>query len=401
MSTIRVDSSRCSLCGECVAACPFGAVQMIDGSLHFSEACRLCRICIRKCPHGALALEEERPKGHASRGTYRDVLIFAEQHEGHVHPVTYELIGKGLELARELGQRLFVVLVGAGVKDAAEELLTYGVEAVYTYDHPELRWFRIEPYTKAVVRVAEKRKPNIILLGATPIGRSLAPRVAARLGTGLTADCTSLSVKPNGDLVQTRPAFGGNVMAQIVTPGRRPQMATIRYKVMPPAEPAAQPKGRVIACPCDDELLRTDIEVLDFRPHRIDKGIEEAEVIVGAGRGIGRADGLTLLGELAELLGGVVGVTRPLVEQGWADQAQQVGMSGRTVRPRLYIACGISGAIQHVAGMRGADTIVAINTDPDAPIFDVAHLGLVGDLYEIVPNLIEALKVGASLHALP
>ena len=400
MSTIRVDVSRCTLCGECVAACPFDAVEIVQGALHFTEACRLCRICIRRCPQEALALEE-RPREHTERGTYRDVLIFAEQHEGHVHPVTYELIGKGLELARELGQKLHVVLIGSGVRVQADHLLAYGPATVYVFDHPDLRWFRIEPYTRAVVRVAQEIRPNIMLLGATPIGRSLAPRIAARLGTGLTADCTSLSVNPNGDLVQTRPAFGGNVMAQIVTPGHRPQMATIRYKVMAPARPVQAAPGRVVELLCDEDLLRTDIEVLGFTPYELDRGIEEADVIVAAGRGIGRAEGLALIGQLAELLGGAGGVTRPLVEQGWADHRQQVGMSGRTVRPRLYIACGISGAVQHVAGMRGAEHIVAINTAPEAPIFDVAHLGLVGDLYEIVPKLIDDLKEGAALHGLP
>ena len=269
---------------------------------------------------------------------------------------------------------------------------------MYLYDYPELESFRIEPYTEVLVDVVDAIKPSIMLLGATPIGRSLAPRAAARLRTGLTADCTTLAVKENGNLVQTRPAFGGDVMAQIITPRHRPQMATVRYKVMPRAL-KVKPRGEIICCQVDQTQLSSKIEITGFRPHQVSSSITDAEIIVAAGRGIGRPEGLKLLEQFASTIGGTLGVTRPLVEQGWASYDQQIGMSGRTVRPRLFIACGIFGAIQFVAGMRGSDRIFAINSDPEAPIFDVAHYGLVGDLYEIMPMLIQRIEEGGSLDA--
>ncbi|HHV94435.1 MAG TPA: electron transfer flavoprotein subunit alpha [Firmicutes bacterium] len=399
MSRMRVDQELCILCGQCVEACPFNGVEIRDDAVVFTESCRLCRVCVKACPVSAIWLEKSEPVSTVDKEQYKGVLVFAEQRQGSVQPVTYELIGKGLELAGKLGEQVCVYLAGSNLSSQAEDLLYYGVDRVYLYDHPLLERFRIEPYTSLMVELIDQIKPNIILMGATPVGRSLAPRVAARLRTGLTADCTLLDVKPNGDLVQTRPAFGGDVMAQIVTPRHRPQMATVRYKVMPAAERISNPHGEVVRCPVDERFLQSGIEILGFKPHEAASSITDAEVIVAAGRGIGKPEGLELLGELAGLLGGVVGVTRPLVEQGWADYTQQIGMSGRTVRPKLYIACGISGAIQHVAGMRGSEVIFAINTDPHAPIFDTAHYGLVGDLYEIVPALIEAIKKGGSFDA--
>ncbi|NMB02833.1 MAG: electron transfer flavoprotein subunit alpha [Firmicutes bacterium] len=393
MSQMRVDQSLCILCGQCVEACPFAGVEMGPESIEFTDSCRLCSICVKACPVNAIWLERSKTQSELDLTQYRDVLIFAEQRRGEIQPVTYELIGKGLELANQLGQEVSVYLAGSKMHNQAKEVLNYGVDRVYLFDCPELEYFRIEPYTAITVDLAEEIKPNIILMGATPIGRSLAPRVAARLRTGLTADCTTLTVKENGDLVQTRPAFGGDVMAQIITPRHRPQMATVRYKVMAPAQ-RVEPHGEIIHCEIDQNQLQSKIEVLAFRPHPGTSSITEAEIIVAAGRGIGKPEGLELLEEFAQLIGGVVGVTRPLVEQGWANPNQQIGMSGRTVRPRLFIACGISGAVQLVAGMRGSDVIFAINSDPDAPIFDVAHYGIVGDLYEVIPELIKALGDG-------
>ena len=399
MSRMRVDQELCILCGQCVEACPFNGVELRADTIEFTDSCRLCRVCIKACPVNAIWLEKAEPVDTVDKGQYKGVLVFAEQRQGRVQPVTYELIGKGLELAGELGEEVVVFLAGSNAASEADALLYYGVDRVYLYDHPALERFRIEPYTALMVDLVNQIKPNIILMGATPVGRSLAPRVAARLRTGLTADCTFLDVKPNGDLVQTRPAFGGDVMAQIITPRHRPQMATVRHKVMPMAEKVSKPHGEVVSCNVDERLLRSGIEILGFKPYQAVSSITDAEVIIAAGRGIGKPDGLDLLGELAALLGGVVGVTRPLVEQGWADYTRQIGMSGRTVRPKLYIACGISGAIQHVAGMRGSDVIFAINTDPAAPIFDAAHYGLVGDLYEVVPAMIDALKKGGGADA--
>lgn len=371
---------------------------MKTDSIEFTDACRLCNICAKACPTGAIWLEKSKVAISMDLTAYQGVLVFAEQRQGHLQPVTYELIGKGLELAKKLGQEVAVCLAGWNVQSLAEELLSYGIDHVYLYEDPELEYFRIEPYTAVVVNLVEKIKPNIILMGATPIGRSLAPRVAARLRTGLTADCTTLAVKENGDLVQTRPAFGGDVMAQIITPKHRPQMATVRFKVMPPAA-KVKPHGEIVSCHMDPKQLHSKIEIVGFRPHQTTSSITDAEIIVAAGRGIGKPEGLELLAKFASLIGGTLGVTRPLVEQGWAPNHQQIGMSGRTVRPRLFIACGISGAIQLVAGMRGADTIFAINTDPDAPIFDIAHYGLVGDLYQIIPELMAMIQKEGDLHA--
>ncbi|HHY10220.1 MAG TPA: electron transfer flavoprotein subunit alpha [Firmicutes bacterium] len=398
MSSMRVKQELCTLCGQCVAVCPFGGVKLLADSVVFTDSCRLCGICIRACPTEAIWLKKAAEAEEVDKSQYKNVFIFAEQRENMIQPVTYELIGKGLELAKKLGQEVEVGLLGAGISHLAEELLEYGAAKVYFYDHIELSRFRIEPYTALLVELVEEIKPNIILMGATPVGRSLAPRLAARLRTGLTADCTFLSVKENGDLVQTRPAFGGNVMAQIVTPKHRPQMATVRPKVMPQAA-RVTPFGQIIERKPAEDMLHSAIEVLNFRPYQAVESVADAEIIVCAGRGVAKEEDLGLLEKLAALLGGVLGVTRPLVEQGWAGQERQVGMSGRTVRPKLFIACGISGAIQHVAGMRSSDVIFAINTDPKAPIFDVAHFGLVGDLYEIVPGLIRAIEEGGSLDA--
>lgn len=398
MSQMRVDETLCALCGQCVEACPFAGVEMGEESIEFTDSCRLCSICVKACPTNAIWLETSRVQTSMDLSLYKDVLVFAEQRQGKIQSVTYELIGKGLELASKLGQQVAVCLAGFNVQSLAEELLEYGVDKVYLYDYPELASFRIEPYTGIIVDLVGKIMPNIIFMGATPIGRSLAPRVAARLRTGLTADCTTLEVKGNGDLVQTRPAFGGDVMAQIITPRHRPQMATVRHKVMPPAE-KVKPHGEVVHCKADKNQLRSKIDIIAFRPHEAISSITDAEIIVAAGRGIGKPEGLELLEKFADLIGGVVGATRPLVEQGWANYNQQIGMSGRTVRPRLFIACGISGAIQLVAGMRGSDAIFAINSDPEAPIFDIAHYGLVGDMYQIIPELIRILEGEGSLNA--
>lgn len=400
MSRMRVKQDKCTLCGQCVEACPFDGIKMEGDSVRFTDSCRLCHICVKACPEGAIWLEKSGAVSGVDKTRYKGVLIFAEQRQGTIQPVVYELIGKGRELANKLGEKVAVVLAGHKIEAEAKELLHYGVDNVYLYDHPELEHFRVEPYTAVMVDVVERIKPNIILVGATPVGRSLAPRVATRLRTGLTADCTLLSVRENGDLVQTRPAFGGDVMAQIITPRHRPQMATVRYKVMPAAARRPETSGQIIECNIAADKLQSRIRVLEFRPHTITSSITDADIIVAGGRGIGKPDGLKLLQRLADLLGGTLGVSRPLVEKGWAPYSRQVGMSGRTVRPKLYIACGISGAIQHVAGMRGSDVIFAVNSDPEAPIFDVAHFGIVGDMYEVIPALIERLEKGGSADAL-
>ncbi len=288
---------------------------------------------------------------------------------------------------------MYAVFIGSNIYDKAEELLHYGVDKVFVYDEEELKYFRIEPYTAAFSDFINNIKPAAILVGATTIGRSLAPRIAARFKTGLTADCTILDMKENTDLVQIRPAFGGNIMAQIVTPNSRPQLATVRYKVMTAPERSEEVKGEIIKCEIKKENLKSKITALDVKKKNKDIGISDAEIIVAAGRGVKSEKDIDLLKELAELLGGEFACTRPLIEAGWVDAKRQIGLSGRTVRPRLIIACGISGAVQFTAGMNNSDYIFAINTDDKAPIFKVANYGIVGDLYKIIPDLIEKIKL--------
>ncbi|MGI6543975.1 MAG: FAD-binding protein [Limnochordia bacterium] len=391
MSRMHVDQGTCLLCGVCLDSCPYDALAIKDEQLLFTEECRLCQACITACPQGAISLVQEigasqREEPAAGGG---GVLVFVEQRHSRLQPVSFEMIGKGLELAQALRQPLACVLIGRQMRDQADELLWYGVDRVYCYDHPALKDYRVEPYTAAVCAVAAMMRPEIILVGATAVGRSLAPRVATRLRTGLTADCTSLHIDEQGQLVQTRPAFGGNVMASILTPHHRPQMATVRYKVMAAAQRQDRRRGEVINCKLADADLVSAVNVLETVRRTQTGSITEAEVIVAMGRGVASKQGLALVRQLARHLDGAVACSRPLVEQGLFTHMQQVGLSGRTVRPKLYIACGISGAVQHVAGMSGAETIVAINSDVNAPIFDVAHIAVVGDAYQVLPELLQ------------
>ena len=282
--------------------------------------------------------------------------------------------------------------MGDNIENNVHELLHYGVDKVFLYDDNELKYFRIEPYTSVIEDFINNVKPAVLLVGATTVGRSLAPRVAARFKTGLTADCTILDIKENTDLVQIRPAFGGNIMAQIVTPNSRPQLATVRYKVMSAPERSEDEVGEIVKLSIKKEKLKSNINVLEVAKKSKEKEISEADVLVVAGRGVKSEKDLEMIKELSELLGGQVACTRPLIEAGWVDAKRQVGLSGRTVRPKLIITCGVSGAVQFTAGMNNSDYIFAINTDEKAPIFKVAHYGIVGDIYEVVPMLIERLK---------
>lgn len=324
---------------------------------------------------------------------YKDIWVFAEQRQGKITPVVIELLGEGRKLADTKGIKLNAILLGKDIKPLADELIAYGAETVYVADDPLLENFTTDGYTKVIVDAINEIKPEIVLVGATNIGRDLAPRIASRLNTGLTADCTQLEIDPeDGKIKQTRPAFGGNIMATIICPDARPQMSTVRPGVMDKAVRNDGNKGEIVELKYD--LKESDIrtKVVEIVKHAVEKvSLTDANIIVSGGLGLQNADGFKLIEELAEKLGGVVGSSRAAVDAGWIDRSHQVGQTGVTVKPNLYIACGISGAIQHLAGMKESSIIVAINKDPDAPIFGVADYGIVGDLYKVIPEIISEI----------
>ena len=376
-----------------VKLCPFGAIEYQNGELSVSSGCKNCKMCVRRGPEGVITWEEEEEKPETlDKSAWRGVAVFAEEREGKVHPVTLELLGKARELAAVIDHPVYALLIGSGQEALAEELLHYGADKVFLYDDPALLNFTISPYTAVFSDFIDRVKPSSILVGATNLGRSLAPRVAARKGTGLTADCTILEMKENTDLVQIRPAFGGNIMAQIVTPNTRPQFCTVRYKIFSAPERSEEVKGEIVRMAVTAEMLKSDTEILEIREKPKEIDISEADTIVAFGRGITKESDIAMVKELADLLGAQLAGTRPTVEAGWTDPRRQIGLSGRTVKPRLIITIGVSGSVQFAAGMKNSDYIVAINNDPNAGIFDIAHLGIVGDLYEIVPRLIEKLR---------
>ena len=373
------------------ALCPFGAIELSpDGTLSINAGCRMCRQCVRK-GGGVFEFVDDAPAPAIDKSAWRGIAVAAEFDAGAVHPVSYELLGKARELAAQSGEPVQFVLIGNGAAAKADEALAYGADDVYVYDNPAFAHFRIEPFAAALEDFIRSVRPSAVLVGGTPLGRSLAPRVAARFQTGLTADCTSLGISGESDLDQIRPAYGGNIMAHIHTPNHRPQFATVRYKIFS-APPKESPHGTVHRCSLPEAKLASALEVLGVREKARETGIEEAEVVVVAGRGVKRREDLAMLRELADLLGGRLATSRPLVEAGWSEARNQVGLSGRTVKPKLLLAFGVSGAIQFVAGMSGSEKIVAVNTDPDAPIFKVAHIAVHADLYDVVPRLIQRIR---------
>jgi len=376
---------------ELIKVCPFGAIEYKEGKVEVNAGCKMCKICVKKGPAGIMEFVETEVVT-VDKSLWKGIAVYVDHVEGEIHPVTMELIGKAKELAAVVNFPVYCVFIGHNIKDKAEELLHYGVDEVYVYDYEELKDFRIEPYTASFEDFVNKVKPSSLLVGATTVGRSLAPRVAARFRTGLTADCTILEMKENTDLVQIRPAFGGNIMAQIICPNTRPQMATVRYKVMNAPERQSDAKGKVTACELDTAKLTSNIEVLEVTKKEVEENISDAEVIVAVGRALKSEKDMAMIEELAGLLDAQIAGTRPLVEAGWIDAKKQIGLSGRTVKPKLIIALGISGAVQFTAGMNSSDRIFAINSDENASIFNVAHYGIVGDMYEIVPKLIEDIK---------
>ena len=375
---------------DIVKLCPFGAISYADGKLDISSACKMCKICAKKS-NGTVEYVEEDVVG-VDKSLWQGVCVYVDHCAGKIHRVTYELCGKAKELAKVTGHPVYALMIGSDVENEAEQLLYYGVDKVFVYDAPQFKDFRIEPYTAAFCDFIDKVKPSSVLVGATNLGRQLAPRVSARYRAGLTADCTVLEMKDNTDLVQIRPAFGGNIMAQIISPNTRPQFCTVRYKVFSEPKPSAVASGEVVKMTIDEDKLISKIRILASQDKPKDVDISEADVVVAIGRGAMGEATRKMAAELAELLGGVVACTRPLAESNIFDAKHQIGLSGRTVKPKFIICLGISGAVQFAAGMKSADCIVAVNTDKNAPIFDVAHYDVVADVNEVLPMIINKIK---------
>jgi electron transfer flavoprotein alpha subunit len=368
---------------------------MADGLASIDEGCTLCGSCVSACSANAIELTQELTKG-LDVTNHSGIWVFAEQVDGQIRRVAFELLGEARRLAAS-GQTVSAVLFGCDLNSASQQLISYGADRVFSADSPALAAYNDELYADLLAQLAASRRPEIVLIGATGNGRSLAPRVASRLDTGLTADCTELAIEPDSSLLlQTRPAFGGNLMATIICPHHRPQMATVRPGVMKALTPDYQRCGEVINVALNEPTqLRTRVLSV-WRSRDSEATLTEADVVVAVGKGIGSRNNVQLAKQLAERLGGVLGATRAAVEAGWVSYHQQIGQTGKTVSPRLYIACGISGAVQHLAGISSADTIVAINQDPEAPIFQVAHYCLVGDVLEVLPALLARLpKTGS------
>ena len=392
--SIRILTDKCVGCQLCVKACPFAAISMVDKKAVIDlDKCTLCSACIESCKFAAIELKREFTKTE-NIGHYKGVWVFGEQKKGIVQPVAYELLGKGKELAQKLHTQLSCVLIGSDIKTKAQELIYRGADNVYVVDAPELVNFLDEPYTKILVNLIRKYRPEIFLCGATSIGRALVSRVAVKLHTGLTADCTGLDIEPKEKiLLQTRPAFGGNIMATIITQNHRPQMATVRHKVMKENEVDTSKQGKIIEESFDPAFFGSRTKLLDIVEEISSTvNITEADIIVSGGRGMRGPENFAILEELAKALGGAVGASRAAVDSDWIPYSHQVGQTGKTVCPKIYIACGISGQIQHLVGMQSSKTIIAINQDPHAPILNVANYGIIGDLFQIVPLLTKKFK---------
>ncbi|MFH1146376.1 MAG: electron transfer flavoprotein subunit alpha [Pseudomonadota bacterium] len=392
--SINLDRDKCIGCGSCADSCPYEAVAIENGIPVFKENCVLCGICVDNCETGAISVERGENGVSEGIGEYHGVSVFAEQRNGEIHSVSYELLGIGRCLANELGVDLSAVLLGHNVKELCRDFGAYGADKVFVVNDPALDSFDDDLYTGIVTEIVRQHRPEIFLAGATAIGRSFIPRVATALRTGLTADCTQLAIRSSDRaLLQTRPAFGGNVMATIVSPKTRPQMATVRPKVMKKALPQPERKAEMIEIPVRPEQMHTRVRLVNSVPEKSGfVNIADADVIVAGGRGLKKGENFAILMELAELLQGAVGGTRATVDEGWIPYACQIGQTGKTVSPKLYLACGVSGAVQHIVGMQSSDVIVAVNTDPEAPIFEVATFGIKGDLFEVIPTLTKRLR---------
>ncbi len=390
--SIKIDNEKCIGCAVCVNVCPFGCLSIKDDKIIVNEGCTLCGACRDECPNHAITIESPQ-KVEAVQGDYRGVWVFAEQRDGKIKSVAFELLAKGRELADNLDSELCAVCLGSTI-EGIEQLIAHGADKVYLVESPELASNPEDLLTGQMIGLIREYKPEIVLAGATSLGRSFIPRVAAEIGTGLTADCTGLEIDPEKKLLlQTRPTFGGNIMATIVCPANRPQMSTVRPRVFKKNPPVSNRQGRVIKLDFARESITSRTRLLSFVEDLTERvKLDEADIIVAGGRGLGKPENFNLIEELAKAMGAALGSSRPPVDEGWIPYSHQVGQTGKTVCPKLYIACGISGAVQHLAGMQTADTIVAINNDPSAPIFEIATYGIVGDLFQVVPLMIKEMK---------
>jgi electron transfer flavoprotein alpha subunit len=394
---ISIDKDHCTACGLCETACPFGAVQVLHNCAQITDNCTLCGTCATVCPAGAIAIRRKLVSKEAL-ADYKGVLVFVEcqQREGRKEPkpVVYELLSKGRELADKLNQSLMAVVLGDGEFTDLAQLGSYGADQVFTCAHPLLATFSSDGYCSVLSAVISDVKPSVVLYGATPNGRELAPRIAARLRLGLTADCTGLDIDEQAQLVQTRPAFGGNIMAAIVAPRTRPQTATVRPNVFPVSffDPTRKAAVRKIDVTLNKAAIKTKIVKEVILTKNDGPDLENSRVIITVGRGCRKPDVFGKALKLAEKTDGILACTRPLVEEGLLPHTRQIGQSGNTVNPDLYLGVGVSGAVQHLVGMGSSKTVIAINEDPDAPIFSIADLGIVADADQILSALLSAIE---------
>ena len=391
---IKVIKEKCVGCGLCVKTCPFGAITLKNKIAVIDlDKCTLCGACKEACKFDAIVIYKPQSIKTDISG-YKNVWVFVEREDEKIASVSFELLGKARVLADDLKSKVVAVFLGSNIKKDAQELIYRGADEVIIVDKKELNYFIAENYANTIVQLIKKYKPEIVLAGATTVGRSLVSRIAVKIKTGLTADCTGLDIdRKTKCLVQTRPAFGGNIMAQIITPDYRPQMATVRHKVMKELPPDKSRKGTIIEESLDGDIIDDRIEFIKFIKEEAYKvNLADADIIVSGGRGLGEPKNFSLIRELAATLNAAVGASRAAVDAGWIPYSHQVGQTGRTVAPKIYIACGISGQIQHLVGMQSSKIIVAINKDPDAPIFKIANYGIVGDLFKVIPLLVKKIK---------
>lgn len=392
--SIKVIKDKCTGCMICTKVCPFAAITVVEKLAVIDlDKCTICGACKEVCKFNAIEIKKSSKKTQDIE-KYRGVWVFAEQKRGSIQSISYELLGKATDLAKKLGTDVSCMLLGHNITDKAQELISRGADNVYIVDAPELEHFLDEPYSKILINLIRKYRPEIVLCGASSIGRALVSRVAVNIHAGLTADCTELDIDETEKiLLQTRPAFGGNIMATIISKNHRPQMATVRHKVFKEAEVDPSRTGKVIVEEFDKSFFRSRTKMLDVIEEVTSTiNIAEADIIVSGGRGMKSPENFAMLEELAKVLGGAVGASRAAVDSDWMPYSHQVGQTGKTVCPKIYIACGISGQIQHLVGMSSSDIIIAINKDASAPIFQVADYGIVGDVFEAVPLLTKKFK---------